>query len=132
MSLDSSLIGAITLFAEDLDATKAFYRRVFDREPIFEEGNSAVFRFGDTLINLLRVSQAPELIEPAPVAGPEAGSRMQFTIWVDDCDATFAELQGKGVRFLNGPQDRFWGQRTAAFADPAGHIWEIAQGIEPA
>lgn len=131
MSLDASLIGAITLFAEDLDATKAFYRKVFDREPIFEEGNSAVFRFGDTLINLLTVTQAPELIEPAKVAGPEAGARVQFTIWVDDCNATFAELEAKGVSFLNGPQDRFWGQRTAAFADPAGHVWEIAEGLEP-
>jgi catechol 2,3-dioxygenase-like lactoylglutathione lyase family enzyme len=131
MTLEASLIGAMTLFVEDLDATKRFYHEVFSRDPIFEEGNSAVFRFGDTLINLLRVSQAPELIEPAKVAGPEAGSRFQLTIWVDDCDATVSELKAKGVTFLNGPQDRFWGQRTAAFADPSGHVWEIAQALPP-
>ncbi len=30
---------------------------------------------------------------------------------------------------LNGPQDRPWGRRTAAFADPAGHVWELAHEI---
>ena len=35
--------------------------------------------------------------------------------------------QSRGVELLNGPMDRPWGIRTAAFADPAGHIWEIAQ-----
>jgi uncharacterized glyoxalase superfamily protein PhnB len=30
---------------------------------------------------------------------------------------------------LNGPIDRPWGRRTAAFADPAGHLWEVAQEL---
>jgi uncharacterized glyoxalase superfamily protein PhnB len=25
--------------------------------------------------------------------------------------------------------DRAWGQRTASFTDPGGHIWEIAQTL---
>jgi uncharacterized glyoxalase superfamily protein PhnB len=31
------------------------------------------------------------------------------------------------VQPLSGPANREWGMRTATFADPAGHIWEIAQ-----
>ena len=87
--------------------------------------DSTVFNFGNVVINLLAVSQAPELIAPAAVAGPEAGSRMQFSIEVEDVDAMAADLQSRGVQLLNGPMDRPWGIRTAAFADPAGHIWEI-------
>ncbi len=49
-----------------------------------------------------------------------------FTIDVDDVDAMCAELRSRGVELLNGPLDRPWGVRTASFADPAGHIWEIA------
>ena len=30
---------------------------------------------------------------------------------------------------LRGPADRPWGMRTVTFADPGGHIWEIAQEI---
>jgi catechol 2,3-dioxygenase-like lactoylglutathione lyase family enzyme len=33
------------------------------------------------------------------------------------------------VELLNGPLDREWGVRTAAFADPDGHVWEIAQEL---
>ena len=120
-------IGAITLFVEDLDATKAFYREVFGLPVHFEDDNSAVFDFGNTLVNLLKTTAAGELIEPAQVASREAGSRVQFTIEVDDVDAMCAELASRGVELLNGPMDRPWGIRTASFRDPAGHIWEIAK-----
>ncbi len=120
-------IGAITLFVEDLAAAKQFYREVFDLTLRYEDDASAVFDLGATMINLLRVSAAPELIEPGRVAGPDAGNRMVFTIDVDDVDATCAVLAERGVELLNGPMDRPWGIRTASFRDPAGHIWEIAK-----
>jgi catechol 2,3-dioxygenase-like lactoylglutathione lyase family enzyme len=120
-------IDAITLFVEDLAATKQFYLDVFGLPIHFENDDSAVFKFGQTLINLLAVTEAPGLIAPATVASPEAGSRMQFTIAVDDVDAMCAELSKRGVQLLNGPMDRPWGIRTASFRDPGGHIWEIAK-----
>jgi len=38
-------IYAITLFVEDLDATKQFYQTVFELPIVFEDGDSAVFKF---------------------------------------------------------------------------------------
>jgi catechol 2,3-dioxygenase-like lactoylglutathione lyase family enzyme len=119
-------ITAITLFVEDLAAAKQFYFDVFGLPVVYEDDNSAVFKFGETLINLLKVTEAKELIEPALVGGRDAGSRMQFTLEVDDVDAMCAELATRGVKLLNGPIDRHWGIRTASFMDPGGHIWEIA------
>jgi catechol 2,3-dioxygenase-like lactoylglutathione lyase family enzyme len=119
-------ISAITLFVEDLDAAKEFYSRAFGLPIHYQDDDSAVYNFGNTLINLLKINEAPALIEPAKVAAGDSGSRVQFTIEVDDVDATCAELQAKGVELLNGPMDRPWGIRTASFQDPAGHIWEIA------
>lgn len=120
-------ISAITLFTEDLEATKEFYRDVFRLPVTFENDNSAVFSFGNTIINLLRSTAAHELIGPARVAAPDAGSRMQFTLPVDDVDAMCKALTARGVTLLNGPMDRPWGIRTASFRDPGGHVWEIAQ-----
>ena len=120
-------IAAITLFVEDLAAAKKFYQQVFGLPVVFEDSNSAVFKFGVTLINLLKVTEADELIGPAKVASREAGSRFVFTISVDDVDAMCAELTARGVKLLNGPMDRPWGIRTASFVDPDGHIWEIAK-----
>ena len=120
-------IDAITLFVEDLAATKAFYLEVFALPIHYEDDNSAVFEFRDTLINLLDIAEAPGLVEPAVVAPREAGSRFQFTIGVDDVDATCEMLTARGVELLNGPMDRPWGIRTASFRDPGGYIWEIAK-----
>jgi catechol 2,3-dioxygenase-like lactoylglutathione lyase family enzyme len=120
-------IHAITLFVEDLAAARAFYREAFGLAVIFETIDSVVFRFGGTLVNLLQATSAPELIGPAAVAPKEAGSRVQFTIEVEDVDAMCSELKRRGVVLLNGPMDRPWGVRTASFRDPGGHIWEIAQ-----
>ncbi len=118
-------IAAITLFVEDLAVAKRFYSDVFQLPVFFEDDNSTVFKFGDTLVNLLEASEAPGLIAPAKVATPDAGVRFQFTLGVDDVDAMVDELKRRGVELLNGPMDRPWGIRTASFRDPGGHIWEI-------
>jgi catechol 2,3-dioxygenase-like lactoylglutathione lyase family enzyme len=113
-------VGAITLFVEDLEAATQFYGEVFGLPVAFEDDDSAVFNFGNTLVNLLRATAAGELIEPAAVASREVGSRLQLTIEVDN-------VVSRGVELLNGPMDRPWGVRTASFSDPGGHIWEIAK-----
>lgn len=122
-------LGALTLFVEDVSRSKSFYHDVFDLKMIYEDESSAVFDFGNTIINLLEIGAAGELIEPAVAAGREAGSRCLLTIWVDDADAVCAELRKRGVALLNGPIDREWGKRTASFTDPDGHVWEVAQDL---
>ena len=122
-------ITAITLFAEDLAATKAFYVEVFGLAVYYEDEASAVFNFGNTLVNVLSVEEAPGLIGPGTVASADGGSRVQFTIDVADVDAVCAVLAVRGVTLLTEPVDRPWGIRTASFCDPAGHIWEIAHSL---
>jgi catechol 2,3-dioxygenase-like lactoylglutathione lyase family enzyme len=127
--LNSTAIDAITLFAEDLERSKRFYQDVFGLPVYFEDENSAVFKLDNTLVNLLDVTQADDLIGPAAVAARAAGARAQFTIGVDDVDAVCTELARRGVDLLNGPMNRPWGIRTASFTDPSGHIWEIAADL---
>ena len=119
-------IAAITLFVEDLAEAKRFYSDIFQLPVSFEDDNSTVFEFGETLVNLLQSNEAHALVAPATVATPDAGVRFQFTLGVDDVDAMCEELKARGVELLNGPMDRPWGIRTASFRDPGGHIWEIA------
>lgn len=128
-ALGSRNVSVITLFVEDLKDAKSFYQKIFGLSIVFEDDESAVFSFGNMSINLLKMSAAQELIDPGTVASREAGSRFQFTIGVDDVDAVCNELKARGVDLLNGPMNRPWGVRTASFADPGGHIWEIAQQL---
>ena len=125
-------VGAITLFVEDARRSQSFYEEVFGLSVIWEDEDSAAFKFENTIVNLLRMPAARELIEPGAVASREAGSRFQLTIWVDDADTVCAELATRGVELLNGPMNREWGVRTASFSDPDGHIWEIAQKLPEA
>jgi catechol 2,3-dioxygenase-like lactoylglutathione lyase family enzyme len=122
-------IGALTLFIDDVARSKAFYRRVFTADPLFEDETSVAFRFGETILNLTLRRDAHELIEPRPVADPNAGTTFMLTIWVPDCDAACATLAAADVALLNGPMDRPWGVRTATFQDPDGHVWEVAQQL---
>jgi catechol 2,3-dioxygenase-like lactoylglutathione lyase family enzyme len=119
-------VSAITLFADDLAATRDFYLRVFRRPAVFEDDDSIAFDFDGLVGNILRASEAGELIEPARVGRDDEGVRFQLTLTVRDVDAVCAHLATVGVELLNGPSDRPWGVRTAAFRDPAGHVWEVA------
>jgi catechol 2,3-dioxygenase-like lactoylglutathione lyase family enzyme len=122
-------VGAITLFVEDPARSKAFYEQVFEVPVVYEDESSAAFQFENTIVNLLARPAAHELIAPGTVGESDAGSRFQLTIWVEDANAVVAELAERGVELLNGPIDREWGMRTAAFTDPDGHIWEVAQQL---
>jgi len=120
-------LDAMTVFVEDLASTRRFYEQVFGWPIVFEDDVSTVFRLGPTMINLLQAAQAPELVAPLPIGEASASPRALFTLRVEDADAVCAELARLGVGLLNGPIDRPWGRRTAAFRDPAGVVWEVAQ-----
>ncbi|NNU67857.1 VOC family protein (plasmid) [Rhizobium indicum] len=122
-------IEVVTLFVDDIDAANAFYQKVFAPEVVYQDAVSAVLKFSGTMINLLDAAQAPQLVQPVAVSATGSGARVLLTIKVDDVDAVCAELRKLGVMLLNGPIDRPWGRRTAAFADPSGHVWEVAQEL---
>lgn len=128
MKLDA--IEVITLFVPNIAEVLAFYLKVFDAPIVYEDEVSAVFGFAGMMVNVLEQSQAPELVTPRNVGTLAEGSRMLLTIKVDDVDAEYSRLRDNGVAFLNGPINRPWGRRTAAFADPGGILWELAQEIE--
>ncbi len=119
----------ITLFVEDLTSTRAFYESVFAQPIVFEDAVSAAYRFDNLVINLLQSTEAGEVVAPRPVGDGSVGARMLLTIKVADVEAICRALSDHGVALLNGPMDRPWGRRTAAFADPAGNVWEIAQDL---
>ena len=108
---------------------KSFYEKAFDVKSVYEDEQSIAFKFENIIVNLLVDSEAPGLIGPAVFARQDAGSRFQLTVGVDDVDAVCEDIVGRGIELLNGPMDRPWGMRTAAFADPDGHVWEVGAAI---
>ena len=129
MPMQLDRIEIVTLFVDDIDEANSFYQKVFAPDVVYQDAVSCVLKFSGTMLNLLDAAQAPQLVEPSAVSSPGSGARVLLTIKVDDVDAVCAELRKLGVTLLNGPVDRPWGRRTAAFADPSGHVWEVAQEL---
>ena len=117
---------AVTLFVDDVLESTRFYRDVFEMPILHQDEESTAFGFPNIVINLLATSSAPELSEPAPIGEAGTPARMMLTLQVDDVDAVCERLKARGAAPLNGPLDRPWGPRTATFADPSGHRWELS------
>ena len=59
-------IGAITLFVDDPQRSKAFYTRVFEAEVLFEDANSAALRFDNLILNFLKRGAAVDELPALP------------------------------------------------------------------
>lgn len=118
-------LAGVTLVQERLEEAKTFYTEAFELQAAYEDETNAVFKVGDTVIHLLDVAAAPNLLGPGAIAAPSAGHRVQLGIQVDDVDDLCRRLAQRGVHILSGPMDRPWGIRTANFQDPGGHLWEV-------
>jgi catechol 2,3-dioxygenase-like lactoylglutathione lyase family enzyme len=122
-------IECITAFISDLNKARDFYVGIFGLKIIYEDPNCIVVKFENILLNLLKMSEAPELVTPQKIGQLSDGPHMMFTIKVADVDAICAQLKQHGIALLNGPMNRPWGRRTAAFSDPFGNAWEVAQEL---
>ena len=127
MSLIPLDLEAVTLFSADLLASRTFYEAALGAPVVYEDDDCFVMDLDGTLVNVLDIAKARELIQPAVPALPSAGVGVALSLRVRSTDAACDRLRAAGVSLLNGPIDRPWGRRTAAFADPSGHVWEVAE-----
>jgi PhnB protein len=73
-------------------------------------------------------SEWPEVASRAPRL--DASSPVVLYAYVADVDTTLERALAAGARSLMPPTDQFWGDRTAWFMDPSGHVWTVASRIE--
>jgi lactoylglutathione lyase len=123
-------LGYVVLFVEDLERTLAFYTdKVWLPVRFRAEGYVELAVEGSKLALLAR-SRVSELAGNANAGRPASGSHEgSVTLVVEDVDRVHRDLSSRGVAFLGSPKDRSWGQRTAYFQDPDGHLIEIATNL---
>jgi len=67
------------------------------------------------------------------VANPMAGAAPApgwLYVYVDDVDSVYRKALEAGAKSVEEPQDKFYGDRTAAFTDNGGNHWGIATHVE--
>jgi lactoylglutathione lyase len=122
----------VRLLTRDFDASYHFWRDVMGLSVAFGPDSAegiteyAYLTIGDVGIELMSPDDfAATLGEPAPEA-VSSSLEAVLVFGVEDVDAAFAELVGKGARPVANPEDRpLWGARTAHLADPDGHLIEL-------
>jgi catechol 2,3-dioxygenase-like lactoylglutathione lyase family enzyme len=123
-------VDAAVLFVQDLDRCMRFYRDKLGLEVVFSDEVSFAFRMEGQDFALLQVKAAIEMLgEEAVSLNTGAGQHVMLCADVEDADAVYQTFKSRGVEFIKPPVDQPWGWRTAYFADPEGHLWEIRQSI---
>lgn len=120
-------VSLITLGVGDLARSRAFYEKLgFKASSI---GGGEVFFFQAGSIGLV-VWSRDELAADAGVSAEGSGFRgiaiahnVRERLQVD---AVIAEAAAAGGRESKPAHDTDWGGRSGYFADPDGHLWEVA------
>ena len=126
MTLPIQRVTLITLGVADLTRSKAFYGAL-GWEPA-ETGEGVVFyRMGGMALGLFGLDDLAKDQGRAGVAlGTGAVTLAQNFPGRAGVDAAFATALAAGARALKAPEEVFWGGYSGYWADPDGHVWEMA------
>jgi uncharacterized protein len=120
-------LSVVTLGVSDLERARRFYeeglgwqRSTADKDIIFFQINGAV------LALFPRHHLAADAQVPSEGSGFRGVTLAYCTRTREEVDAVLAEAGKAGGRILKPAQDVFWGGYSGYFADPDGHLWEVA------
>ncbi len=120
-------ITLITLGVDDLERSKAFYAKLgWEPHPssqdsvVFYQIHGAVFGFFG------REALAEDQGRPGATLGTGAMTLAQNYSTEAEVDAAYKAALEAGATALKAPEPVFWGGYSGYWADPDGHVWEIA------
>ncbi len=118
----------ITLGVADLERSKAFYgamgwvpTREMPGEVVFYQINGMALGFFG--LGPLAKDQG----RPDATLGTGAMTLAQNFATNAEVDAAYALAAKAGATALKAPEKVFWGGYSGYYADPDGHVWEVAQ-----
>jgi predicted lactoylglutathione lyase len=130
MSAALACLTIVTLGVDDLARATRFYEAIgFVRKARGSGEGIAFFAAGGTVLALypweLLARDAKVSASPRPTA-------FRGTALAWNCaspavvDAVLSKAQSAGGHLLKAAQTVFWGDYSGHFADPDGHVWEVA------
>lgn len=123
---------AVSLTVKNSSEALDFYTRAFGAEELFRmptpDGGvaHAEFMLGNTRMYISDESE--EWHAFAMKEGTTASHLMAIS--TDNCDESFKKAVDAGGEGLTGPEDQFWGMRTAIVKDPFGYRWSFRELVE--
>ena len=121
-------VSLVTLGVEDLLRALGFYRDGLGWSlSSVDDENVAFFRTGGIVLALYRRDLlAGDIGVPAEETGFSGVTLAHNVAEREDVDRALDEAAAAGATLVKAAEDVFWGGRIGYFADPDGHLWEVA------
>ena|SRR5690554_4487497 len=116
----------ITLGVADLDRARAFYALLGWKPAEVGEGVTFYQMNGMALALFGLEDMAKDQGRPGAALGTGAVTLAQNFPTRTEVDDAFAAAVAAGAEVLKVPEAVFWGGYSGYYADPDGHVWELA------
>ena len=117
----------ITLGVADLGRAKAFYAAM-GWTPAADEGEVVFYQMNGMVLGFFGLEPlAKDQGRPDAKLGTGAMTLAQNFTTDAQVDAAYALALKAGAIPLKAPEKVFWGGYSGYYADPDGHVWEVAQ-----
>lgn len=117
----------ITLGVKDLSAARGFYAALGWREHGESQPGVAFYQMHGAALALFgRDDLATDQGRPGAALGTGAMTLAQNFTTEAEVDAAYAAALAAGATPLKAPEKVFWGGYSGYWADPDGHVWEVA------
>jgi uncharacterized glyoxalase superfamily protein PhnB len=117
----------ITLGVADLAAARAFYARLGWQEHGESQEGVAFFQMQGAVLGLFGAADlAADQGRPGATLGTGAITLAQNFASEAEVDAAYQAALAAGGKALKAPEKVFWGGYSGYWADPDGHVWEVA------
>lgn len=121
-------VSLVTLGVEDLERALGFYRDGLGW-PLSSVGSEdvAFFRTGGVVLALYRRDLLADDVGVSNEGTGFLGVTLAHNVAErEDVDTVLDEATAAGATLVKAAEDVFWGGRSGYFADPDGHLWEVA------
>ncbi|MBV6397526.1 MAG: Metallothiol transferase FosB [Anaerolineales bacterium] len=117
----------ITLGVKDFEKSKRFYAETLGWKISRPQEGIAFFQAGGVALAIYpREALAEDALTSANGSGFPGFTLAYNASSEAEVDEIIADLKSKDVKIMKEPQKVFWGGYSSYFADPDGHLWEVA------
>jgi len=120
-------ISMVTLGVRDLARAIEFYERGLGLPRIDSPPEVAFFNLNGSWLGLYGREALAEDASVYPDGEGFAGVALAHNVVSEaEVDAVIEQAVGAGATLVKAPRKVFWGGYSGYFADPDGHLWEVA------